>query len=285
MSRGRHSTLKPFPVALLALLLLSLIPTRFSAWAGAVREPVTIVIEPVSRPLAWVSRRLRPAAPDAVSDPRFEAVSAERDDLAVRLARARSRVDDLERLVADLQRGLALAPELEIRAFAAPVTGMASNASGGAVRVGAGRREGVVEQVTVAVTRGVHLVGRVIDTETRSSMVLPITHPDTKWIEGRVMVDDPEEGWPCQLMPLGDGTLRGDLAENAAGVEAGQVVRLRDPSWPESAQMLVLGRVVAIDQSENLRLRITVRPEIDPRRVSEVVLRVPVQPEATGDTP
>jgi hypothetical protein len=57
-------------------------------------------------------------------------------------------------------------------------------------------------------------------------------------------------------------------------VAVGQVVRLRDEHWPASAQMHVLGRVESVEKKESAPLRsvVVVRPEIDPRRVSRVVI-------------
>jgi cell shape-determining protein MreC len=276
MSRGRSGTIRPLPLALAVLVILALAPTRFTRWIGALRDPVNFVIQPVSHPLATLSRNLRPAETGPADDPRVAALEAQREDLAARLARARQRIDDLERLVAELQAGYAVAPELEIRAFAAPVTGSSTNASDTALRIGAGTAQGVQPLSSVAVSGGFHLVGRVIEVGRASCLVLPITEERTGWIEALVMVDDPDLAFRGQFRPAGDGSLAGDMEQGARDIAPGQIVRLNDATWPAGAQQLQIGRVTEIERQPNGRLRVTLRPEIDPRRVSEVVLRVPV---------
>jgi len=279
MSRGR-GTIRPLPLALVALALLSLAPTRFTSWVAHLRDPVEFVLRPISHPLAALSRNLRPASPEPAGDPRIAALETQREDLAARLARARQRIDDLERLIAELQAGYAVAPELDIRAFAAPVTGSSSNATDFTLRVGAGSAQGVLPQSSVAVSGGFHLVGRVVQVGRASCLVLPITEEATGWIEARVMVQDPDVSFRGQFRPTGDGALAGDMEQTARDIKPGQIVRLDDPTWPAGAQQLQVGRVVAAERQPNGRLRVTIRPEIDPRRVSEVVLRVPVAEDA-----
>ncbi|MCX5690933.1 MAG: hypothetical protein NTV94_14310, partial [Planctomycetota bacterium] len=56
----------------------------------------------------------------------------------------------------------------------------------------------------------------------------------------------------------------------------GQVVRLADGRWPTSAQMLLVGKVIAVEPSPDgpLRRLVTVAPSIERlERVSEVVIR------------
>ena len=55
------------------------------------------------------------------------------------------------------------------------------------------------------------------------------------------------------------------------------VVRLQDPNWPASAQMLIIGKIVRVEPkpTEPLRQVITVRPVYDLSRLGEVVVRIP----------
>jgi len=84
----------------------------------------------------------------------------------------------------------------------------------------------------------------------------------------------------CLLRPAGDGTLRGDVEDPGDGpspIDVGVSVRLRDDQWPESAQMLMIGRVVKVERSPDQPLRkvVIVRPDRDLRQANEVVIRVP----------
>jgi cell shape-determining protein MreC len=282
VSRGAGGFLAPLPIALAILLLLALTPTRLTRWAGALSGPANFVVLPISHPLLAFSRMLRSEAAGVSEDPQIEALQIQRDDLALRLARARARVDELERLVGDLQGGLAVAPESGVRAFEAPVVSMTPSLEAGLLRIGAGEREGVVAGASVAVARGVHLVGRVESVDARTCVVAMLSAPSTGWIEALVMVDDPETGWGCQLEPISGGRLRGDMVADATGIRAGQTVRLADRSWPASAQMLVIGRVEEATQRENGRWVVTVRPVVDAGRLGEVVLRAPQRVEDEG---
>jgi cell shape-determining protein MreC len=283
MARLTFGPIAPLPLTLVALLLLALLPTRVTSWLGALRQPANFVVLPIAHPLLLLTRSMQENVMDDDPDPRIEAIRIERDDLAARLAQARTRIDELERLVQDLQGGLAVAPEESIRAFEAPIVGVSPNPDGGLLRVGAGAREGVVAGESVAVARGVHLIGRVQGVESRTCFVTTLSNQDLGWIFASVMVEDPDRGWRCQLRPIGQGRLQGEVVSDATGIAVGQTVRLQDNAWPASAQMLVLGRVSEVEQRQNGRIVITVQTEVDPSRLTEVVLRAPAPADATSD--
>jgi hypothetical protein len=64
------------------------------------------------------------------------------------------------------------------------------------------------------------------------------------------------------------------------------IVRLGDERWPQSAQMLEIGIVEAVETPpDNIRIRtIVIRPRYRIDRVSEVTLRVPAA-SSTGGAP
>ncbi len=264
-------------IALIAATALALAPTRLTRWAGWLADPVTFVIQPIAHPVTRATRWLLPER-DAlgIDDPRVRALALERDETRRSLRQAELRIEQLERQVRDLQSGVPVAPGARVRQVWAPVTGRSSNLGDGSIRIGAGRAERVEEVVSVATTRGVHLVGRIIEVRAQTAWILPFNHPGAGPIEGVVMAGATlAEGFGCLLRGRGDGALEGDLVAEARGIEPGQLVRLRDEAWPEIAQMLVLGRVAEVERKENGRLRVVVVPDVDPARVSEVVVRVP----------
>jgi len=267
--------------AVIAALALSLAPSHWTSfWIDWFREPVTFLFRPIAHPLTSVSRSIRPARGAAEESPRLAELQRERDAQTLVNRRLQRRIEELEATIEQLQQGVPAAPAAPIRQIAAPVTGGSSDPADGVMQVGAGRRQGVVPGATVAVARAVNLVGRVIEVDQRSCWVLPITtrprgEGEHGWIEGRVEVgDDLASSFRCQVRPMGDGTLAGDVVRDAVGVEAGQIVRLDDPAWPASAQMLILGAIERVERKENQRLVITVRPAVAIDRVSDVVLRV-----------
>lgn len=103
-------------------------------------------------------------------------------------------------------------------------------------------------------------------------------------------------GIRCLLFPNRSGRLAGDaeVLNPTAGrpsppkPEPGMVVRLLDASegaWPRSARMLVVGVVEMVEPNPDQPLRplVTVRPTVQLRRLSEVVLRIPVDEGERGD--
>ena len=78
-----------------------------------------------------------------------------------------------------------------------------------------------------------------------------------------------------RLRAPGDGTLDGDIARDA-DVGVGDIVFLADASWPESAQFMRIGEIVAIEDKEQnpLRRMIVVRPVYQVYDISAVTLLI-----------
>jgi len=277
MARRSLSPGRVLGTAMLLALVLALAPTRATWWVEWFVDPVMFVAAPLSDGAAWVSRQLRPARSRTLpDDPDLAALAVERDRAQLEALRAQQRVAELEELIEQLQGGLALAPELPVRTFEARVVGSFAGTPTGTMVVRAGADRGVIEQESVAAAYGVHLVGRVVQVGATTSRVLPVTSRDAGRVLGVVTVGDSQR-FECSLVGAGKGTLEGDLARDAVGVEPGQIVRVRDESWPEAAQMLILGRIELVAEKENapLRLRVVVRPDLELERVRRVVIRAP----------
>ncbi|RMD65968.1 MAG: hypothetical protein D6824_01675 [Planctomycetota bacterium] len=278
MHRRHSQHSRALLLAALALTLLALAPSRLTGWIRPLQDPAIVLVAPVSHSAAAVARLLRPAVKGPAPPAKLREILLERDRLQRRYLVALQRIEDLEQRVESLQRGVPVEPELDVTPVVAPVMGGSSDPRDGVLMVRAGLAQGIQPRVSVAVAAGEHLVGRVVDVRSRHCYVLPITRlPQEEWIQGAVITDDKPLGWLCQLRAVGDGTLRGDLEADAVGVAPGQLVRLKDPSWPQAAQMLTLGRIVQLTPKPDapLRTQIVVRPVVDIERVSEVILRTP----------
>lgn len=278
MTRRSGQPSKALALSVVALLLLSFAPARLTGWARGLQDPAIVLVAPIAHTAGAVARFLRPARPGPAPPQELREALLERDRLERRYLAALQRIEDLERRVASLQRGVGVEPSADVTPVVAPVIGASSDPRDGALMVRAGKAQGITPRVSIAVAAGEHLVGRVVDVRVRHSYVLPITRaPAEEWIQAAVITPDKPLGFLCQLRATGAGTLAGDLESSAVGVEVGQTVRLRDPSWPQSAQMLVIGRVEAINPKSDAPLRkvVTVRPAIDIERVAEVILRTP----------
>ena len=276
-------------VSLVLLFVLSVVPMRFTRWTAGFADVATTISSPVSNAVRWVANPLtRPFRRS--TDPAL----AEQYKQELEVARQRAldmelKVRQLERLVFELQRGAELTPELGVRQIAAPVIGRSTEASSSALQVRAGSGRGVVEN-SVAVVEGLQLLGKVERVTAAWCMVRPITDPAAGGIMALIMTSESlESGIPCRLEPIGGNRLQGPAtwvfeSERQAPVEiaVGMTVRLRDETWPRSAQMLIVGEVVEVAPAPNepTRTLVTVSPTVPLQRVSEVVLRVPIDPQA-----
>lgn len=276
MQRGPLSPRRLLPFLVVVLIVFALAPNSVVGWVKYARGPIEFLFTPVSHPVRRLVEKV--AHGERPSDPRIADLEERLGQEKLLRAQAQQRVERLRAMVADLQSGLTIAPDAPSRSVWASITGVSPDPREGFIVAGRGQRDGVLEGQTVAVARGVHLVGRVIGASARSARIVPITHPRAGLINAMVMTKDPTSGFSAQLIPTGDGTLAGELVAEAEGVEVGQTVRLADDAWPASSQMVVIGRVDSVGRKDNQRITVTVRPEFDVARVSEVVLRIPTAP-------
>jgi cell shape-determining protein MreC len=279
-------------LTIVILCLLALTPVRFTGWINSFGNLAEMVFAPASHPVTILAHWVAPPRKDALSDDREEVVRQELERTRQAYLRLQLENDQLRRLVTDLQRGFSVQGSSTVRPLARPVVGNPSDLSGGMLVVRAGKSDGVTTN-TVATYDGMQLVGRVEKVTAKFSEVKPITARHAGRLDAVVMIDDNGEVMlPCSLTPDGKGALVGpvtvpDTPDPNAKLEVGQDVRLRftDGSWPESSQMLLIGRVVEIGPAPDAPIRryITVEPLVDLRRISKVVLRIPVDtPSESG---
>ncbi len=283
---------RALPVALVLLTITALLPARNLAWAGWFGTLVQTLAAPISHPVSRFIRWVVPAAPlVADEDAGSRAWRLRAEEFETLYLRERSANDRLLEKIALLQSGLELNPGLGVRQLATPVIGASSDLSSGLMSVRAPRGSNITPGTSIAVVEGVQLLGRVDSVRAMIAQVRPITDRSASRVEGVVVLGDSREAprLRCSLAPAGDGTLIGPV-ENPAGLPMGVAlavghrVRLSDPTWPESAQELILGQVASIQPNpeQPLRQMLVVRPLVDLSRVSEVVLRIPVSREDAG---
>lgn len=272
-------------LTIVLLCVLGLTPLRFMTWMESFGALAQTLMTPASHPVKVIAHWLSPPRADSLSEDREEVVREELERTTQALLRTQLENDQLRRLVEDLQRGFTLQGMTSIRPLARPIVGNPSDLSGGMLTVRAGKRDGVTLN-TIATYDGMQLVGRVARVTERFSEVKPITARNADRLDAVVILDAiGEKMVACSLTPDGEGMLTGPVTEPEtsdlqATIEIGQDVRLRvsDGSWPESSQMLLIGRIVEIGPAPDQMLRryITVLPLIDLRRISKVVLRIPL---------
>lgn len=284
-------------VSLVLLFVLAATPLRYTRWTTGFADLAVTISAPVSNAVRWVATPLtRPfhrAADPALAGQYLQELEVSRQ----RALDLELKVRQLERLVYELQRGAELTPELGVRQVAAPVIGRSTEPSSSALHVRAGTGRGVVENA-VAVVEGLQLLGRVERVTTAWCVVRPITDRSARGLMAIIMTDETlDAGIPCRLEPTGGGQLHGPATwvfeperQGPVEIAVGMTVRLRDETWPRSAQFLIVGKVVAVEPApdEPTRTLVTVEPTVPLQRVSEVVLRVPLDPEPQapqGGTP
>lgn len=284
-------TLSPRATLLLAVglfLLGSLLPLRLTRWVGWFRDPLMTVVAPVSGPISALSGWLRPGRSGAAHDesPELADLRQQRDYYRGAYFRAEQENAQLRDTVRALQEGVAYGAPASVRRLEASRVG--ADPGSGTIDVSRGRNHGVtLATVAVAVNAPQHLVGRVSNTESMVSTVQLVTDRrisprfvETLLIpEGETTPERVAAAPRCQLEPVGDGTLTGDLGSiHADLVNRGDLAFLDDPHWPTSAQRLIVGRVVRIEETDRpLFRRIVVRPDFDPARVTSVILRIAVE--------
>lgn len=281
--------------------VMSIAPARLIAWTAWLAAPVELLVAPVQQPLRSVVLWLtRPTTGPEAADPVLAELERQRDIWHRRYLAERESNNILRERLADAERSRSLNPGVSVRLITAPVIGESRAAGGRHLRVRAGTSEGI-STTSVAVIRGVNLVGRVRETLPRTSLILPITERAAGQIQGVVMLDDNTIGPTVLLEPTGDGSLAGRVGEFRETIAiaprqdqpdstqpnttarttsdqlVGSLVRLSDASWPESAQMLVIGRIERAGPmpDQPLRTVVTVTPLFRLDRAAEVTLRCP----------
>lgn len=278
--RTDHATRRAL-LAALVLLGLALLPARWSAWTNSLSGVAALVIGPVTQPIRGLAGFL------AGESRRDNVARLEREIEHVRTLwlQERQTSAELRRALERVQR-VAVRNEIPVAPLLRPVVGNAGGAQRGLLLVRAGAADEVTFN-TVAATEDLQVIGKVVAVNARTCWVRLITHPATGSITGVVMLDENTPGPTCLLHPFRGSLLQGlvEFAPEASSLTAGQTVRLDDPLWPKSARMLVLGRIVEVRTVATGRQTIIVRPLTDLDRVSEVVLRIPLTPEAAEVEP
>lgn len=288
------------PLAVLALLVLSVVPARYLEPLSWISDLVLVAEAPVSHPMRRLGGWLSPAVPNEAVPEQLKIMEQQAEEWQTLYRREQRENRLLRARIEELSRGVAV-NSLPVRQVPAPVISGSSDLSSGMLTIRAGRNANV-EVNTVVVVGGTQLLGRVERVAALTCQARPITDRGAMALRGRVEIEKTASptarSLACLLHASGeDGLLVGDVQDPAelAGhdseliddwLEVGQTVRLDDDSWPANAQMLVIGEIVQIEPAPQSPLRriITVRPRVGLSRVSEVVLRV-VQEGAPGGGP
>jgi len=277
------------PITILVLFVLSFAPIKWVGWARWFADQTQVTIAPIAHPITIT---LNAIIPPAYSDPsasdRERELAQEIDRYRTQVLQVRTENDHLKGLIDQFTKGAAIIPDLDVRQFHRPrISGLV----GDLIVIRTGQIDGLT-QGSITVVNAVQLLGKVTQVNRRIAYVRPITATTSQPIFATVLLNESGDlQAKCLLTPVGDGTLRGEVArpsnDDAWAIEAGQEVRLLDDQWPSHAQMLVIGTIERIERNDiqPLRHRIIVRPTVkDLRWVPEVIIRLPSD-SAEWETP
>jgi len=317
---GGLSPRRVLTLAVGGLLILSVLPAWMLAPIGGLSRVAGFALEPEQAAINWLLRGLRTASG---GERESEELRKAHEEAELFKGKYYTELTDNARLrerISQIEGTLALTPGLNIEAKTASVIGL-SDGNSRLVSIKAGRDVGVTAVTSVATVRGTQLLGRVVDVDALSCRVLLIDDQSTPAFDALLMApisatgeqaasgtapsapfDALEEGIACNLKPIGNGLLAGNVkiirpSERVAGgggtgggtggsgrapkaaapqPKEQMVVRLRDDRWPALAQMLVVGVVERIEYRDLGHVYVIVRPAYgDLRALGEVVLRLP----------
>ena len=288
MPRTAFRAQRAFSLAIGLTLAGTFLPTRWLVpLTTALADLVNVFVQPLGHLGTAVGRVLRPGDDPGTGEAhRVQTLLEDRDELRGLLQASRLKILRLHEEIRELQdterfhRGPPMRPLMVRIDRIARITGRSPDRSGGLERLNVGTRDGVTAG-TVAVFRGVHLIGRVAEDVGRlSCWLVPITDPSSGLVEAFIeSVEEPlapvATAPRVQLRPDGTGALVGDVGRDRAVTE-GATVRLSDPAWPETAQGMIVGFVESVrpKETEPLLVSVMVRPQYRAHLLVSVTLKI-----------
>lgn len=292
-------TLSPRAVIWIAGVILvasAFLPLRFTWWLSWLRGPFETAIAPISAPLSKVASWLRPGEGNraGTDDPEVAELRRQVEFFRSEYLLAEQRLEQMSKVIEALQDGVPYAQGSRLRRLEG--TRVGSDLAAGTIEINRGRSHGVtINTVAVAAAAPQHLVGIVTNVGPMTSSVHVLTDPRLvpTLIEALIVrtgVTTPEEiarSPRSQFRPVGDGTLAGTLGiDEAARVQPGDTAFLDDPGWPVSAQRLIMGRIIRVEDTDKpLFKRLIIRPDLDLSRARAVVLRISADEDEAGRVP
>lgn len=290
----RDPSRRLLPVALGAAALLSALPQSAQRpWSGGFAAVVRAPLWPAVAGLSWVRDRVRaPVQPYAGLPEELREAREEASRLRGELDAAELRAREVERQLGELT---GYRPERRAgwRPMPARVVERGGGRPGGALGLDVGTAHGI-EAGDPVVVGGNQLVGRIAEgvADGRSWLVPvdsraigridAVVHPSGAAGTGdlpRSGGQRPREPVLVQLTAAGACRLIGELEMPSDGrapeVRPGDAIVLSDATWPASAQGMRIGTVESVGRldSNPLRHRVTVRTEVDPARLGNVIIK------------
>lgn len=279
MSRTLNRTHKAFVSTLLVVIVLAFLPARLLGWTSDLARIINVPLMPFRDLGTSVAGWLSPERDVRIRE--FEGeqhLLQEYEELDRRYIAAQMQIAELEEQLAQIQQIPMTELDVPIRPVSARITARNPRDRTANVQINRGGQHRV-EQGTIAVYRGVHLIGKVTSVDRMSSMLLPVTNQEHGPLRAVITPPDASstpvtDATEITLEPLGDGTF---LAEPQADIPVGRgdIVRLAAmPDWPRSSMGMVIGTVESVSNGQSLRKRVIVQPSYEANQIASVVLKV-----------
>jgi len=261
------------PIVIALTVVGSLLPTG-GWWEDRTREVGRLARAPVvpfSHGLSFIGGKLHVEPPPVDTGPRddeaWERLAEELELVRRQHLAERERVRQLEEQLAQLQN---LPPETIRYASTRFIAHVAMRSPAGpdsivTLKLPRSRAEAAREG-SIVVYAGVHLLGRIVPPSSHATAsVLPITNEKTGFLLARFFVEDDERGDDRVSLEPDDAGRFTASVRGSLPIEPGDQARLVDESWPRTAQMMVIGEVVDVEQDDDEPLRniVTIRPRFD----------------------
>lgn len=285
----RLSSQRILPFVLVVTLALCMAPGRALGITNLLGELMSLVLTPFAIAGNELSQWLRPASTGLEGSPNdlrwVQHIQQERDEFERLYVAEQAKVDALQLQLQQLQMMASEQFHIPVRLLVARV-GTRSPAPLGTVALSRGSNHGV-HQGAVAAYNATHLLGKVVEVSAMQCVLLPLANESTRLVDAVIAPRDRRDvvlaRMPrVQLVPAGDGTLRGDV-DRARTVAVGDIVQLLDDNWPQSAQAMTIGYVESVEpkESEPLRNVVVVRPQYQVSQVAYVTLKIEVEENTT----
>ncbi len=271
---------KPF-LLLLVLLTLNLIlmssRVRGSGRGPLLEDAILGVASPILKAASWIAGGTADAWQSYVDLRGVARENARLHEEVARLAPKANEAEEARRELERLRQLLDLRGEVEARTLAARVVALGSLGGARTLDLDRGRRDGLQVNQPVITPRGV--VGRVIEAAPGIGKVQLILDPNSA-------VAALVQRTRVQGMVVGEGDrgCRLDYVSELANVEVGDVVVTSglDEIYPKG---YLIGVVSAIEEGEGLTKIVKVRPEVDFRRLEEVLVVLKTEGDRERDLP
>jgi len=275
----------PIVIAVAFVMLLGVVPARWVApWSSDLSAVLWVPLSPLAHAGTSVRLWLRPG--NGASREADASVVEERDRFRGLWHSEQIKVQELEKRLRAYEVAAKTSRDGNARFAAASVLTRSASGGGFALKLNCGSRLGVAAG-DVVLFGGDAIAGRIApEVGVVTSTVVSVADRASGRVDAYITPAAQEgakraESISVQAVPDGRGQLRADIDLGSA-VAPGDMVRVRDAAWPQSAQGMRIGvvREVRRKDAQPLRGEAIIDPAVDGASVGEVVVRV-----SNGGTP